>query len=147
MNQATLQPIFDKLNHRFAADLQLTPKRLQTTIRNAVGFRNIFNNGYKIVTREAIFFFFADPKLQIQQETEYGIIASKTVGGAVERNRCKRLLRETFRHTLARADNPLQGIKIVAVARKACVAADLNRVLTSLIWAINRNDDHSRSTR
>ena len=44
----------------------------------------------------------------------YGITASKKVGGAVERNRCRRVIREAFR-TL---DEPLRGgWDLVFVAR------------------------------
>jgi len=49
-----------------------------------------------------------------RKETRYGITASKKVGGAVERNRCRRVIREALR-TL---DEPLRpGWDLVFVAR------------------------------
>ena len=51
------------------------------------------------------------------------VVASRRVGGAVRRNRAKRLLREAAR-SLAWQD----GLDVVLVARAACVASDLGAV-------------------
>lgn len=52
--------------------------------------------------------------------TRLGVIASRRVGGAVQRNRCKRLLREVFRLHQNTLPN---GLTLVLVARPRLVQA------------------------
>lgn len=54
-----------------------------------------------------------------------GIIASRRVGGAVQRNRAKRLLREVFRRHGSRLP---AGVDLVAVARNSIAKARLENV-------------------
>jgi ribonuclease P protein component len=51
------------------------------------------------------------------------VVASRKVGGAVRRNRAKRLLRESARSMRWRA-----GLDVVLVARAACAASDVHAV-------------------
>ena len=51
------------------------------------------------------------------------VVASRKVGGAVRRNRAKRLLRESARTVRWRA-----GLDVVLVARAACAASDVHAV-------------------
>jgi ribonuclease P protein component len=51
------------------------------------------------------------------------VVASRKVGGAVRRNRAKRLLRESARAVRWRA-----GLDVVLVARAACAASDVHAV-------------------
>lgn len=44
--------------------------------------------------------------------TRLGLVASKKLGGAVSRNRAKRLIREVFRHTPPRAGRPVDVLVI-----------------------------------
>ena len=50
-----------------------------------------------------------------------GVIASKRVGGAVERNRAKRRLRELFRRTIVAGARP--SLDVVAIAKPDVVDA------------------------
>ncbi len=61
--------------------------------------------------------------------TRMGVTASRKVGGAVQRNRVKRLVREAFRrHRLLFP----QGLDIVFVAKKNAVDADYDQVVREI---------------
>lgn len=58
-------------------------------------FKNILSAGKKVQIKG--FTFWCRPNLGETSKPQIGIIVSKKLGSAVERNRCKRLLREAFR--------------------------------------------------
>ena len=60
-----------------------------------------------------------------RDHARFGVIASRRVGGAVQRNRAKRLLREVFRR---HGSHPSGGVDLVAVAREPIVTARLEDV-------------------
>lgn len=62
-----------------------------------------------------------------ERPARVAVIASRRVGGAVQRNRAKRLLREATRHLPLRP-----GIDLVLVARARCARSNLNEVLDEL---------------
>lgn len=62
-----------------------------------------------------------------QDQPRIAVIASRRVGGAVPRNRAKRLLREAARHLPLRP-----GTDLVLVARGACSTSDLRSVHAEL---------------
>jgi ribonuclease P protein component len=61
---------------------------------------------------------------------QFGVIASRRVGGAVRRNRAKRLLREAYRKL--RPQLVGQGFHLVLVARRACADASATQVQIEL---------------
>lgn len=61
-------------------------------------------------------------------------VAGKKLGGAVVRNRCKRVLREAVR----RAGGPWSGYDVALVARKATATADPHRLDDALAQACRR---------
>ena len=63
------------------------------------------------------------------------VVASRRVGGAVRRNRAKRLLREAARSVAWR-----DGLDIVLVARSACAVSDLGHVGPELERLAHRLD-------
>lgn len=69
--------------------------------------------------------------------TRLGIIASRSAGDAVRRNRAKRLLREAFRRM--RPDLP-DGLDMVAVAKEPLAEAGLNDVEGALRDALGRQE-------
>lgn len=95
-------------------------------------FRYCYDGGRKIVTRYAVVF------MRTPADSEglrVGVVASRKVGGAVKRNRARRLLRETARSLVPRWQN--RPLWIVLVAREAInersadeVREDVARTLT-----------------
>ena len=82
---------------------------METLKRNG-DFRRAYGRG-KSLAAPALVTYAVRNRLKV---TRYGITASKKVGGAVERNRCRRVIREALR-TL---DEPLRGgWDLVFVAR------------------------------
>jgi len=95
-------------------------------------FRYCYDGGRKIVTRYVVVF------MRTPADSEglrVGVVASRKVGGAVKRNRARRLLRETARALVPRWQN--RPLWIVLVAREAInersadeVREDVARALT-----------------
>lgn len=74
-------------------------------------------------------------ELSTGASSRLGVITSKKLGGAVERNRARRLLRESFRlhqHELR------QPVEIVLVARNSIVGRDLAGVEQDYLAALRR---------
>lgn len=70
----------------------------KSLIRSSREFKSVFDNGTKIVTEYFVLY-----SLRInspKKSKQFGFIASKKIGGAVQRNRAKRLLKETVRKKL-----------------------------------------------
>ncbi|MGV8050386.1 MAG: ribonuclease P protein component [Anaerolineaceae bacterium] len=61
--------------------------------------------------------------------TRVAVIASKSVGGAVQRNRCKRLLRSRVNNNWAEMK---QGVDILLIARKKLLEASPDEVDVSV---------------
>src|SRR5438045_1982041 len=83
------------------------PKKYRITKES--DFNNVFKRGRKIVTPYFIFLY------QFKEGVEhprFGIVASKKVGKAVERNRAKRMIREAIRNELENINKPYEAVII-----------------------------------
>lgn len=95
-----------------------TLPRLQPTgpamkLNKSWQFRKVYNEGAKLVCDCAVIFYYRNP-----EELDgpcFGVVASKRVGGAVERNRAKRLLREAARSLSGELNH--RNIWVVLVAK------------------------------
>lgn len=75
---------------------------------------------------------------QPRQNAEFsrlGVVTSKRLGGAVDRNRARRLLRESFRHVQGEIASP---VDLVLVARVAIQRQSFQAVVQSLRTALRR---------
>jgi ribonuclease P protein component len=89
--------------------------RKHERIRLRNEFKRIYEQGKKI--RSTSFVLFLLPNHQ-QQHCRLGITASKKIGNAVKRNRCKRLVRELFRRNKEKFP---QGADVVVVVTRNMV--------------------------
>lgn len=83
-------------------------------LKKRVDFQRIYTHGYRVPGRFVVLFV-ARAELPAGR---YGVTASRKVGGAVVRARCKRRLRELYRHHRRMAG--VAQLDIVANARRSC---------------------------
>ncbi|PIE32151.1 ribonuclease P protein component [candidate division KSB3 bacterium] len=95
-------------------------------IRRKNDFQRVFQNGKKSSSSSCIVYSAVSPT---QRCCRLGIVASRKVGNAVTRNRCKRIVREIFR---TRKDIFPQGSDTVVVVRRNMASKCYNDVLEEL---------------
>ena len=67
--------------------------------------------------------------------TRLGVVTSRRIGSAVERNRARRLLRECFRPIQVKLNKP---VEMVLVARKSINGRKMVQVEVDFLTALNR---------
>ncbi len=103
--------------------MQMT--RLTETLKDRRDFQNIARNARRWTG--SCFVVQARRSVDPESLFRFGLTASRKVGNAVVRNRCKRRLRELVRglaRAAAGAGAPLKGYDIVIIARTSCATAD-----------------------
>jgi len=86
-------------------------------LKKRADFQRLYTHGQQIKGRFVVLFVARAEN----DHGRYGVTASRKVGGAVTRARCKRRLRELYR--LHRRQRDVEGLDIVANARRGCAAA------------------------
>jgi len=92
--------------------------RKENRIKSKNAFQIVYKTGRSVVDSMSVMYVLPNEEKNIK----IGFAVGKKMGGAVTRNRVKRLMREVFRHRKAELKDSVQ---IIWVARKKLVEADI----------------------
>ena len=104
-------------------------------IRRRAEFKQIYDRGLKVHSRYTTVFFLANA-LGVGR---LGIAATRKIGGAVERNRAKRLIREVFRR-----NKLAPGLDVVVVPKRELLDASLSTLETDYRNLVARSRARAR---
>ena len=100
-------------------------------IVRASEYRALYKSGRKVHSEKLVLFCRANSI----GHTRLGITVSRKVGGAVIRNRIKRLLREIFRRSISQLPNQFD---IVVNAKSGCVGASYEALRDEFLSTANK---------
>ena len=103
--------------------------RRDERIRRRADFQHVYEHGAKIHSRFATLFVLAN-KLEVGR---LGIAATRKLGGAVVRNRAKRLIREVFRR-----NKIASGFDVVVVPKRELLDASLTVLEADYLYTLER---------
>ena len=101
-------------------------------IRHRPEYERVYEQGEPYRAPLLVIFVFRSPDLL----RKAGFVAGRRVGGAVERNRAKRLMREAYRRNKTRL--PESGVHVVLVARAGCGEAAYADVESAFLRLLER---------
>ncbi len=101
----------------------------ENRLRKSKYFDGVYRKGKRIRGRLFISFILENE----DGKRRAGVVASKKVGGAVKRNRAKRLLREVFRKYKGKYK---LAVDVVMIARKAIIGASYEDVEKEYLQAM-----------
>lgn len=104
-------------------------------IRRRVEFQRVYEHGARIQGHYSTLFVLPNK----QEVGRLGIAATKKLGGAVQRNRAKRLIREVFRR-----NKIAPGLDVVVVPRPKLLEASLTALEADYRTALERRVQHGR---
>ncbi len=112
------------------------------TLRNSRQYRRVYDQGRRYTTP----FFSAFVLRTGDHEKRFGITVTKKLGGAVERNRCKRRLREIIRKYHSRVLSQAQaantaGFDLVINAKSNILSADFKQIEDAFLKMMSRLDE------
>ena len=86
-------------------------------IRRRAEFQRVYGAGFRVSSRYSTVFLLPNA----QQAGRLGIAATRKLGGAVQRNKAKRLIREVFRR-----NKIAQGFDVVVIPKRELIDASLS---------------------
>ena len=98
----------------------------RNVLRSPWQFRLVYERGKKVNCKHAVLFYYRPD--EARGLGLVGVVASKRVGGAVQRNRARRVLREAVRGAAERL--VVEGLWVVLVAKKSildCSSREVRR--------------------
>jgi ribonuclease P protein component len=107
-------------------------------IKRRQDFQQVYDRGRRVSSRLMTVFILA----REGADTRLGIAATRKLGGAVVRNRAKRLVREIFR----RHPHP-PGLDIVVIPRAPLLEATFQDIETEYAASLDRRERQSRGPR
>jgi ribonuclease P protein component len=103
--------------------------RPEERIRRRAEFKQVYERGVRIHSRYATVFFMSNERAI----GRLGIAATRKLGGAVQRNRAKRLIREVFRRNRIAA-----GFDVVIIPKRDLLDASLSALETDYRTLLER---------
>lgn len=105
-------------------------------LKQSSQFRKVYDEGRKLVGQYAVVFYYEHP-IPLEGPC-FGVVASKRVGGAVQRNRAKRLLREVARALSGKLNH--KNVWVVLVARPSIKGRTFREVENDVSGALGQAD-------
>ncbi len=106
----------------------------QSVLRKNKSFRTVYRYGKSYANRMAVLYVLPQPR-KTAGTRRVGFVTGKKLGGAVVRNRVKRLMKEAFRLNQHRL---IEGVDLVLVGRHSLVNSSYQAVQKSLLDLFSR---------
>ncbi len=107
-------------------------------LRAQAEFEVVFKTGRKVVTRELVAWM--RPVPPGASRSRLGLSVGRRVGGAVQRNRTKRLLRDAFRHLSHTLPEPHDVVLVPRPANLTRTAEETRRALQAVFERLARGE-------